>query len=169
MGREVFDIIDGIEVGRGIRNSANPEGGQVHTKGRRHEVDVNLDYRAMPDGQGVAARTKNHRIPAGSVIRSARLAVDEAFAGATTLDAGLRELDGTPVGAATAIVAAASVAAVDNVLADDLDIEVTTDAYLAVATDAPATAGRGILTVVYDENAPHSVEPEPVQGIVGTL
>jgi hypothetical protein len=170
MARENTATLDGVIVGYGTRNSANPEAGQVHTKGRSHEVEVNLDFRAMPTGQTVAASIKDHRIPAGSVIRSARLAVAEVFAGATTLSAGLRQLDGTAVGAATTILSAATVAAVGNVLADDLDVEAsTTDVYLAVVTDVPATAGRGTLTVVYDEKVPASVEPAPVQGIVGTL
>ncbi len=170
MSRESTTTIDGLEVGYGTRNSANAEGGNVHTKGRTKQLEVNLDFRAMPTAQAVAVSTKNARIPAGSVVRSARLAVDEVFATTTSLDVGLKQLDGTAVGTASAIMNDASVAATGNVLANDLDVEVTADAYVAVLQNGgAATAGRGVLTIEYDENTPSSAEPAPIQGIVGTL
>lgn len=102
MARANTATLDGLLVGYGARDSINPQSATVHTKGNQaRELQVVVDASNIADFATATAvdSTKHIGIPAEAVIRGSRLVITEAFDALTSVDAGLKEFDGTAIDA----------------------------------------------------------------------
>lgn len=151
MRNEIWTNADGLQVGFGTRDTVNLEAGSIHTKGRVHQVELEVYF----DQDPATSNVKSAVIPAGAHVLSAQVVVSEAFVGGTSLSAGTIKTDGTGA-AATALVTATEGATANLTLnavvtgAGALVGEVTAnDINLTYATTGAFTAGRGTLLVEY--------------------
>ena len=171
---------DGLDVGFGTRDSKNINGATVQTEGNVESFSMILDWDTLPTAAPLLPSTKSVPIPAGSAIHSATLRVIVAFTsgGATTLDIGLRELDGTVIDldgidaviAKTVIDGIGDTVQCNGALVNLLVDVGTADAYIATTTTTgPYTAGQAELTIEYSKPLADTTPTEPISGIVGSL
>jgi hypothetical protein len=139
-----------------------------------------LDYDNLPSAAPTAPLSKSIPIPARSIIHSASLRVILAFtsAGATTLDLGFKQADGTVIDldgidaviAKTVIDAVGDVVQCNGALVNGLVDVGANDAYIAsTVAVGPYTAGQAELTIEYSRPLPDTDPTDPIDGIVGTL
>lgn len=146
---------DGLTVRFGTRETEVNKGAQASTAGVVQQIVVDVDATKIgssaSDNLSVSAF-----VPAGSLVRSAELIVDEAFVGGgtSTLDVGTYDADGTAIDAdgLLAGVAEASLTADTLVVGAGAQVGavVNSDAYVSMTFGAAAfTAGSGKLVVEY--------------------
>jgi hypothetical protein len=93
---------DGLRVPFGARDTYNPEGASVRTKGREKEVELRITADAYADVASGVLHGKEHVIPAGSRIVSCVANVIETITATTAVsfDMGLKNnVDGTTIDA----------------------------------------------------------------------
>lgn len=139
--------IDGRQTFFGPGRTQNEFGGDIAKHGAFTEVKYLINFDSLP-----AAEENNDMftiIPAGAVIDAAYLKVIEAFTGATDLDFGLVEPDGTAIDP-DGLVAAAPIAAGNTIIgAGALIGTVIAEDAMLIADAANATAGKAELIVRY--------------------
>lgn len=171
---------DGLVVGFGARDSKNDAGATVRTEGNVEVFSMILDYDNLPAAAGTAPSSKSIPIPANSYIHSATLRVLDAFtsAGATTLDIGFVDEDGTAIDqdgidaaiAKTVIDAEGDTVQCDGDLVNGLVTVGTDDAYISTNVGTgPYTAGQAELTIEYSKPLPGTDPTDPITTIVGSL
>lgn len=149
---------DGLEVGFGTIDTENPQSASLRTVGKLNQIETELVYDNLPAAGAVGGKV--FRIPANSTITRAWVVVEEGFtsAGATTLDIGLQEKDGTVIDAdgidaaiaLTAIDTVGEVVVHDGALVGGVVTIGDADGYVYVTVGTgPYTAGKGVLTVEY--------------------
>ena len=174
MARANTAQLDGLTVGYGARDTINAQGAMVHTLGNTgKEYVVVVDYSNIASfATATAAGPYDFEIPAGSVIRSANLVVEEGVTDLTSLVVGLKEADGTTnddnglidttlqaaIGTAGITVEGAGAHVDGPVLAVDSFVSID-------VTGTAPTAGRVALTVTYD--MPHVSQDAP--GVISGL
>ena len=93
---------DGIEVGFGSRDTYNPEGASIHTKGHVAQLELHITSDSYGDVATGVLKGKEAVIPSGSRIISAIANVTETITGTTAVsfDMGLKDTtDGTTIDA----------------------------------------------------------------------
>lgn len=149
MRKTTWTNADGLVIGFGTQDTVTLEAGEIHTKGRVRQVEMEIYHDQDVTDESVF----NCVIPAGALIRSANMVVSEAFAGGTSVSVGVIGTDGNNADA-DALIAATNTASltanaditgagaqVGNVLANDVNI--------TYATAGSFTAGRATLLVEY--------------------
>lgn len=146
------------------RNTQGMPGEQQHLGpgGRNLEFDLVFDdlpdFTADLDGDGTDDGWSGNDmfIPSGSFIKSAYIVVEDAFAGGTSYNVGLYEVDGTVIdadgidaGVAVADLAADSAVVCDGALVGGTATTGSADAYLRVVPTGTFTAGKARLFVEY--------------------
>ncbi len=136
--------------------------GPTHT-GALEQMVIDINYDSLPaetsdlDNDGTNDGWNNHdpHIPAGSLITRAILVVETAFAGGTSYNIGLSQIDGTVIDAdgidaavATAALAANLAVQCDGALVGGTAL-VQQDAFLKVAATGTFTAGKAKLFIEY--------------------
>ncbi len=149
MRENTWTNADGLTIGFGAADTKNLEAGSIQTKGRVHQIELEVYYDQDPNTPSV----KNAYVPAGAHILRADLAISESFVGGTNLKAGtVRSSDGstdsdalilatTPANLTANSVVVGTGAIVGDVTANDFQ--------LSYATTGSFTAGRGTLLVEY--------------------
>lgn len=146
---------DGLLVRFGPRKAESGSPAVENSRGALQtmifEIGAGLD---TPQDQRLDGDTRQVPLKEGDFIERVRVQVEEAFAGASTVDVGLETKDKTVI-AADALAAAADLTtayAVDvdsGSLVDAPVPDVDGPAYVTVAFDAPPTAGRARVLVDY--------------------
>lgn len=164
---DVWTNQDGLQVGFGTRDSHNVEDARVHTLGRTKEAELRIDHSTVAGlATGTAPTSKSFEIPAGSVVRSAKLVVIEGFSDLTSIVVGTKGSDGVTEDA-DGLIASTALANINtagqSVEGAGAQInDVATDEALYVSLDVTGTAptaGEAALVVEYDEPVPSSTPP----------
>ena len=160
---------DGLEIrfGRDIARETSDQMAKVKSYGAVQTMVVDINYDNLPaftvdrnnDGTNDGFSGADVFIPSGSYITRATLIVETAFtsAGATTLDIGLAQADGTVIDldGIDAVIAKAALGASAVVLCNGALVGGTAsiganDAYLyTTVTTGPFTAGKAKLVIEY--------------------
>ena len=174
---EVWVNNDGLEVEFGTSDSRSDRLATVQTEGNVEIASMVLDYDLLPAAATNAPSVKSIQLPAHAVVTRAYLRVTDEFTsgGATTLQIGLIEADGTAIdqdGLFEAI-AKAALDAGDVVEGDGALVGESIgdeDGFIStLVTTGPYTAGQAVLTIEYVRPMPGSTPQEPIDGVVGSL
>lgn len=129
-----------------------------------YRMVVNLDATDLPsftadldnDGTNDGFSSGDAAIPAGAYITSASIVVTEAFAGGTSINFGLYQLDGTVIdadgidaGVLTAALAANLAVPCDGALVGGVATVGAADGYFVAAATGTFTAGKAKLVIDY--------------------
>ena len=151
---------DGLTVQFGAQRTAD----RGATSGAMSRMVVNITATDLPgfttdsnnDGTNDSFDGGDPYIPAGSYITNAYLVVTTAFAGGTSINFGLNELDGTVIdadgldaGVATAAMAANRAVAMDGALVGGTVTVGADDAYVKADATGAFTAGAAKLVIEY--------------------
>ena len=143
---------------------STPSAAVVSTFGAKSQMVIDINYDNLPaettdtnnDGTNDGWSGADPYIPAGSYITSATLIVETAFAGGTSYNFGLSEIDGTVIDAdgldaavATAALGANDVVAMDGALVGGAATIGAANGYLKVAATGTFTAGKAKLVIEY--------------------
>ena len=150
---------DGLKVKFGLELSDGYNHGLTSATQKAFTMDLDPVNKDLPLAADVDQAHPS--IPAGALITGAYVLVTEAFTsgGATTLDIGLCQVDGTVIDldGIDAVIAKAALAAnlaitCDGVLADGTETVGANDAYVYFTTaTGPYTAGKARLVINYVE------------------
>lgn len=172
MARANTSIIDGLVVGYGTRDTRNVEDAIVHTVGRMKQVEVHINAGNLASlATATVPTSKVFEMPAGAIIRHARLHVTESFDALTSVVVGTKlKADGLEVddnGLLTVVLLAALIA---DATIEDTGAQVN-GAPLAAAsvvsfdvTGAAPTVGEAVLLVEYQEPVADQDAPAVIIG-----
>ena len=173
MARAQTSTLRGTAVGYGTRDTHNFEPSQVHTKGRINQGEVRIDHTTIASlASGIAPTGRSFRIPAGAIIKSAKLVVLEVFADLTSIVVGTMGSDGV-VEDADGLIASTVLTAIDAVgdtiegAGTQISTPLATDEDLYICLDVTGTAptsGEAILLVEYLDTSPSSTPPSVLVG-----
>lgn len=144
---------DGLVVEFGTRDLVNLEAGVQHAKGNTKEIEMDLYF-----NQAVTAlQPKAAQLPAGAVITSARVLVEDAFVGGTNIQIGLDDVDGlgadlTDADALVAATVTANLTAGASIEGAGVRVDGTAleeDCFLTYTIAGTYTAGQARLVVEY--------------------
>lgn len=136
----------------------------VNTLGTMHQMVVDVNYDNLPaetsdlnnDGTNDGWNGADPYIPAGSFITRAFIVVETAFAGGTSYNFGLSQLDGTVIDAdgidaavAVAALGSGNVVVCDGALVGGTATTGSNNAYIKVAATGSFTAGKAKLVIEY--------------------
>jgi hypothetical protein len=154
MRNNTWTNADGLVVGFGTRDTINLEAGLIHTVGNTQEIQMDVYY----DKEVTAYAPKSAVIPAGSVVRSARLVVTEAFADGTSVSVGIDDVNGIgnndlDIDALIGVTNTASIDAIGNSIegsgASVNGEAMSEDVYITVDIIGTYTAGQAKLVVTF--------------------
>lgn len=143
---------------------STPSAPVVNTLGNKRQMVIDINYDNLPaettdldnDGTNDGWSGADPYIPAGSFITQAVLIVETAFAGGTSYNFGLSQIDGTVIDAdgldaavATADIAANKAVVMNGALVGGTATTGAADAYLKVAATGTFTAGKAKLVIEY--------------------
>ena len=91
----VWQNNDGLEVRFGTRSAENERAGVTRISGNKGELVLTFNYDDLPGGSDVSGNTSYGTLPAGAIVTDAYVTASTAFAGGTSYDIGLQQLDGS--------------------------------------------------------------------------
>ena len=96
MSRDTYWLNDdGLSVGFGTRIAENQRSGVTSVTGNKAELVLTFNYDDLPGGTDVSSDGSYGTIPAGAVITDSYVQATTDFAGGTSYDIGLQQLDGS--------------------------------------------------------------------------
>lgn len=155
---------DGLNHRYGVPRDTNALPAEKQTFGAERTLELDFSWDNYPtfasdlDGDGTADgwTGNDNYIPAGSYVTEAYLIVETAFAGGTSYNVGLAEVDGTVIdadglvaAAATAELAANKVHVADGAFVGGTDTVGTANGYVYATPTGTFTAGKAKMVIKY--------------------